>query len=63
MNNMDPTIKTTEQSPTFCGVEKGAPSNSPWRSDDDFDNDFLADEKTRKPKGKKIKKMRSTFDR
>jgi hypothetical protein len=27
------------------------------------DDDFLSDEKTRKPKGKKIKKMRTTFDR
>lgn len=30
---------------------------------DDFDDDFLSDEKTRKPKGKKIKKMRATYDR
>jgi hypothetical protein len=30
---------------------------------DDFDDDFLGDEKTRKPKGKKIKKMRATYDR
>ena len=30
---------------------------------DDFDDDFLDDEKTRKPKGKKIKKMRATYDR
>lgn len=30
--------------------------------DDDYDT-FLEDEKTRKPKGKKIKKMRSFYDR
>ena len=58
MNNMDPIIKTTEQSPS---IEKDTPPSS-WRNED-FDDDFLADEKAKKPKGKKIKKMRSTFDR
>lgn len=31
--------------------------------DDDFDGDYFEDEPMRKPKGKKIRKMRSTFDR
>jgi len=32
-------------------------------SEEDFDDDFFDDEKIRKPKGKKIKKMRSFYDR
>jgi hypothetical protein len=31
--------------------------------DDDCDMDYLDDEPIRKPKGKKIRKMRSNFDR
>lgn len=31
--------------------------------DDDFDADYLDDEPVRKPKGKKIRKMRSSYDR
>lgn len=30
---------------------------------DCFEKDFFDDEKSRKPKGKKIKKMRNNFDR
>ncbi len=53
---MDTTTKpnSTEPEPSI---------DTPAPEVDDFDDDFLSDEKTRKPKGKKIKKMRSTFDR
>ncbi len=52
---MDPTIKNnSDETESLTPAPKEV---------DDFDDDFLSDEKTRKPKGKKIKKMRATFDR
>ena len=59
---MDTTIKATGITSDDAEKSNSLTSNH-INTDDDFDDDFLSDEKTRKPKGKKIKKMRSTFDR
>ena len=58
---MAPTIKA-EQSSVSCDDAKNAPHPT-WANRPNDDGDFLADEKTRKPKGKKIKKMRTTYDK
>lgn len=33
------------------------------QKEEDFNDDFFEDEKVRKPKGKKIKKMKSFYDK
>lgn len=47
----------------MCIEPQESTEELPANDDEDFDKDFFDDEKIRKPKGKKIKKMRSSHDR
>lgn len=55
---MDPTTNTLN-----TDADKSLEITPPSTRGEGFDDDFLSDEKSRKPKGKKIKKMRATYDR
>lgn len=55
-------MQTSNNLNESSSIENNLPRKK-YSHEKEIEEDFLSDEKSRKPKGKKIKKMRANFDR